>query len=115
MGHHAQTRAKLEAFRTIVEVHCFGTEELNAPPKVLADLVESIVGAAFIDCGQDLATTWKAGPPRMAVTSRALPAVAATATRVQRWLAGQDPRLASAGAAACPSTAIRRMQRKLSS
>ena len=45
-----------------MEDHCFGTEELNAPPKVLADLVESIVGAVFIDCGQDMATTWQVGP-----------------------------------------------------
>ena len=42
-----------------MQAHSFGTEELNAPPKVLADLVEAIVGAVFLDTWQDLAATWR--------------------------------------------------------
>ena len=51
--------ARQQAWEAIVQAHSFGTEELNAPPKVLADLVEAVVGAVFLDTRQDLAATWK--------------------------------------------------------
>lgn len=51
--------ARQHAWEDIVQTHSFGTEELNAPPKVLADLVEAVVGAVFLDTHQDLDATWK--------------------------------------------------------
>ena len=42
-----------------MQAHSFGTEELNAPPKVLADLVEAVVGAVLLDTRHDLAATWE--------------------------------------------------------
>ena len=45
-----------------MQAHAFGTEELHAPPKVLADIVEAIVGAIFLDTHHDLEATWKVRP-----------------------------------------------------
>ncbi len=36
----------------------FGRSE-EAPPKALGDLLESVTGAVYVDCGCDLETAWK--------------------------------------------------------
>jgi endoribonuclease Dicer len=33
--------------------------DVDQPPKVLADLVESVLGAVFLDTGRDLEATWQ--------------------------------------------------------
>ena len=51
--------ARQQAWKAVIQAHSFGTEQLNGSPKVLADVVEAVVGAIFLDTDQDLIATWK--------------------------------------------------------
>ena len=44
---------------TILYVLCIIQGELVEVPKVLGDLLESILGAVFLDSGHSLSTVWK--------------------------------------------------------
>ncbi|XP_009802061.2 endoribonuclease Dicer homolog 1-like isoform X1 [Nicotiana sylvestris] len=52
-------KGQVEGFRNAIMEYPLHSTGLIDPPKVLADIVESLIGAIYIDCNFSMDTTWK--------------------------------------------------------
>ena len=56
-----QREARQAATQAVVQA-AFGGNGLDAPPKVLGDMIEALIGAVFLDSGYSFAATWAVSP-----------------------------------------------------